>query len=286
MATNYRDYATDEVSNRGLIPEGGYSGPRVNNDLRNLGAAVRNLGDETPKIGAGMTGETKIGTAALRDETYFVRAGASTGGTSGNFGMVPVGGVVPFFGSLSAAEALLASGFVVCDGRRVLHPVTGAAFDAPDFREGFLRFFGNAVSPGSSGGSATVSGTISVTGATNLAGAVAAGVTGDGGGGSTGGTSLDPDDVPGISVTGGAIPPGGAGGSLLIADAGAYGDGTPRRLVSLALSAATHAHTVGAHNHTVPAIPTHTHTVAASGPLSAPLVPIYKGACIPLLRIA
>lgn len=127
---------------------------------------------------------------------------------------------------------------------------------------------GGAVAQGTTGTGAGGSGTTGANGGHDHTVTVSGGATTTGTGGptATGSISLDPSRVPTLSITSGGIPPGGTGGSFLIAA------GTDRRLVSEAQSETTHAHPISTHSHSVPAhshsadvgaVGDHTHTFSS-----------------------
>jgi microcystin-dependent protein len=59
--------------------------------------------------------------------------------------VVPVGGIVPFWGTLTAAVALEPRGWQVCDGR--VSTIAGTTYTAPDLRGRFPLFTSSVIAP-------------------------------------------------------------------------------------------------------------------------------------------
>jgi hypothetical protein len=215
---DYKLFSPDPDSNTAGspigAPEGGYKGSWVNDTLRFLMATVRRLGDSVPKVdGDTFTGDSVVKALAFRDAVVPADIALLPG-------VVPVGCVVPFWGTLTAAVALEPRGWQVCDGR--VSTIAGTSYTAPDLRGAYQRFFSSTVAPQATGGSLTT--------AT------------DGGGGATSGTALTMAQLP---------------ADLLV---NAYGDqghgglfvqGNSARILQDANAGGgqTHAHTIPAHSH-------------------------------------
>lgn len=107
MAT-YTDFQPEPDDNTAAppvgAPEGSYQGKWVNNTFRYLMAAVRNLGDNTPKIPGGGDPTLQVGTMAYQNAASVNISGGTIG--SAVAGVVPIRGIVPYGGSVSQATAL------------------------------------------------------------------------------------------------------------------------------------------------------------------------------------
>lgn len=245
MAT-WRDYQPEPGDNTAAppvgAPEGNYRGSVVNDTFRRLMAAVRNLGDTTPKITGAGDPEATIGSMAYQN----AGAVAITGGTISSTvaGIVPLRAIVPYGGNLTQAAAL-APNWAICDGRTVNGIVT------PDLRGLFVRAWSDSVAAGSSGGSFDA-----ITSSSNGAHTHT---------GSTGSTALTVGQLPAHSHReGGSLAGGDAG--LTTAEQnptssgytrpGDYGNQNDswRWLTEETGSGQGHAHSIGsdgAHTHTV-----------------------------------
>lgn len=245
---SYTDFQPEPDDNTAAppvgAPEGSYQGKWVNNTFRYVMAAIRNLGDSTPKIPVDGDPALQVGTMAYQNAS-----GVNiTGGTIGSAvaGTVPLRGIIPYGGSISQATALEPN-WSLCDGRTV------NGYTTPDLRGLFIRAWSDSESPGSTGGSVAAI-TTSSNGAHDH-------------GGSTGGHALTlgqmpnhyhnegsnsagPDDDAGVTQafqnpTGeGLVRPGSYGNS---------NDSWIWRTGSVG-SNETHSHTIasgGAHTHTV-----------------------------------
>ena len=135
---SYKDYAPNPEDNSGSVPRGlpqSYKGDALRSVIRHLMAAVRNLGDGAAKV-LPADAERTLGSAAF----------ASVEELRPQVGLVPVGAILPFHGTLSQAEAQRPFGFLVCDGRTV-QPFNDAGgvcrgpYTMPDLRYYYLRFW-------------------------------------------------------------------------------------------------------------------------------------------------
>jgi hypothetical protein len=217
---DYRLYAADPDSNTAGspigAPEGGYKGSWVNDTLRFLMATVRRLGDGVPKVdGDTFTGDSIVGALAFRDAVLPADIALLPG-------VVMVGGIIDFYGTLTQAVAYQPQGWLVCDGRTAT--IAGTAYTSPDYRGLYPRYFSATIAPKDTGGSLTT--------AT------------DGGGGATSGTALTMAQLPaGLLVN--AYGEQDAGGL--------FAKGNTARIDQDANAGGgqTHAHTIPAHAHAV-----------------------------------
>lgn len=153
---SYKDFQPQAEQNTASPPvgagEGGFLGKYVNDCLRYVMAALRNLGDITAKLGDNMGPDTRIAGMALQDPGNVAITGGSISGVTG--GGVPIGSVIPWWGTLADAAALLVDGWAICDGRTVNLP-SGGTKVLPDIHGRYLRFYNEIAPPTATGGSFT-----------------------------------------------------------------------------------------------------------------------------------
>jgi hypothetical protein len=142
----YLDYQPTAEANTAAAPigapEGNYQGRWVNDTFRHMMAAIRHLGDNTPKIPANREGTQAVGSMAYQNRTSVNIEGGRIAGVKG---YVPVRAIIDYAGTLTQAAAEQANGWAICDGRTVNGITT------PDLRNLFLRAWGDE-SPGTTGG--------------------------------------------------------------------------------------------------------------------------------------
>lgn len=147
---SYTDFQPEPDDNVAVPPKGlpqSFSGVDLRACMRYVMAAVRNLGDSTPKLGDAESGSSILGSMAFQDTASVNITGGTIQDTLGGF--VPVGSIVPFHGTVADAEQSLTLGYGVCDGRTIaaFQDVTGQTrgpFAMPDLRYYYLRFHGTA----------------------------------------------------------------------------------------------------------------------------------------------
>lgn len=215
-------------------PEGSYQGKWVNDTFRRLMAAVRNLGDDVPKIPLGGDPALRIGTLAYQNAAAVNITGGTLGDAVG--GVTPIRGIIYFGGTISQATALEPR-WALCDGRTVNGIVT------PNLRGLFVRAWSDSEAPGSSGGS------------------VAAITSSAGGshthGGATGSTTLTVDQIPAHthSITGVETSGNNTGSDPAATNGTSVGD------IETESTGGGQGHT-----HTIGSSGTHTHTVTPTLP--------------------
>lgn len=248
---SFGNYQRNAADNTGEAPYGapeGWAGRLINDTMRELMAAGRRLFDDTPRryVDPDTTEDVyanrAIGTLAYQQrEAVDIR-----GGSIGNVpGIVPVGSVTLWWGTLADAVEHQAIGFIVGDGRRVVR-ADGLAFTAPDLRDIFPYFYSAGRAPQSRAGSLNI-----VTAASGR----------HDHGSRTGGTAITVANLPAIGFLTGAVRPGGdvepatSGSDVNLT--GVTGGGQP-------------------HDHGITAAGDHTHTATYLPPHAA-FIPLWRG---------
>ena len=269
---SYLDYAIEAEDNQAAgsssvtrFPEG-WAGNRVNNAMAAMASALRNLGRRTlfaPIDGSGAVVSQQAGTLALQNAASINVTGGVLAGTRG---AVPIGTVIFYGFGFSTYQANFTSfylaGWMICDGRTIVNPLTGANITVPNFigRYPFcastdaLSTPGTFTQPTSAAGAHAHGGFVGVAGAHSHGGATA--------GHALTSAQVPTDDLINFTISGGG---GGAGtGSTLINRT--FGGGQE------------HSHGIAAdgnHQHGIGSDGSHAHTVTVQPP-SVHLIPLIR----------